>query len=318
MTKHPPSHTRRIDSFEELNSVVSGSRSEVVQLERGAVRGFLTHLLIRDLPLTVGSSSVGVRARGVLSDDRVTFGMLTGCTNRVTHWCYEMRPGDVLLTPPGVAHDGRYYGGASFAVISLSSSDIKSVVGTEPRLRELAILEKGHFRPDAQVSTRAIDNLQRLVAQLEADDTTLTRDAAEFWKCSIIETMVAAVAGYLPLDRDGPIPSASRIVRKVDEYIDAAGLRPVHIAEICNHVNVSRRTLHRAFYDAVGQGPVEFLRYRRLCAIHSILRTSNPQATTIANVALEHGFLNLGRFSGYYRSLFGEYPSQTLGQIRHH
>jgi AraC family ethanolamine operon transcriptional activator len=51
----------------------------------------------------------------------------------------------------------------------------------------------------------------------------------------------------------------------------------------------------------------------RLCAIHSVLRESNPATATVAQVAIQHGFIELGRFSHYYHSLFGEYPSETLG-----
>jgi hypothetical protein len=31
---------------------------------------------------------------------------------------------------------------------------------------------------------------------------------------------------------------------------------------------------------------------------------------------MQHGLLNLGRFTAYYRSLFGEYPSETLNVYR--
>jgi transcriptional regulator GlxA family with amidase domain len=85
-------------------------------------------------------------------------------------------------------------------------------------------------------------------------------------------------------------------------------------AEICAKCGVSRRSLHRAFTDVLGIGPVTFLQRKRLCDIHSALRDCDPATTTIAEIALQHGFLNLGRFSGYYRALFDEYPSETFGK----
>ena len=99
----------------------------------------------------------------------------------------------------------------------------------------------------------------------------------------------------------------------VEEYLEEAGMRPVHISEICTALGVPRRSLHRAFNEVFGMGPVTFLRHKRLCAIHSILRESIPGTTTVATVAMQQGFYELGRFSQYYRAMFGEYPSQTLG-----
>jgi transcriptional regulator GlxA family with amidase domain len=58
---------------------------------------------------------------------------------------------------------------------------------------------------------------------------------------------------------------------------------------------------------------VTFLRHKRLCAVHSLLRESDPATVTVARIAMQQGFVELGRFSHYYRSLFGEYPSETLG-----
>jgi transcriptional regulator GlxA family with amidase domain len=46
-------------------------------------------------------------------------------------------------------------------------------------------------------------------------------------------------------------------------------------------------------------------------AVQSILKEREP-STTVADVAKEHGFVNLGRFSAEYRALFAEYPSQTV------
>src|SRR5205823_14465537 len=104
------------------------------------------------------------------------------------------------------------------------------------------------------------------------------------------------------------------VIRNAGPYIDPAGWRPVPISEICAECGASRRSLPRAFTEVLGIGPVTFLRRKRLCDIHSALRHADPATTTIAEIALQHGFLNLGRFSGYYRALFDEYPSETFGK----
>jgi AraC-like DNA-binding protein len=307
--------TRRIDRFEELSAAVQGTQIEILQLQRGRLRGHRTHMMIGGMPFSTGAFSLGVRTRGVLSKDRVTIGTLTSRTNRATQWSYEVQPADIVITPPGEDHHGRYHGGASYAVISLDRAEIASSFGTEPRLRELDGSPKAHFRADAHDGAFVIRQLGAIVAHLKDTKPILDSDVATFWKRSIIEIMTGTILLNLPADSDGPLLSARKIVDKVEDYIEATGLKPVHISEICSEVHVSRRTLHRAFYDAIGIGPVAFLRCRRLCCVHSVLRDSDPATTTIAYVAMDHGFLDLGRFSGYYHSLFDEYPSETLAKV---
>ena len=171
------------------------------------------------------------------------------------------------------------------------------------------------FAPISAAVEFVIRRLRDVVSRLEDTRSRWNADAAAFWKRSIIEVMTATILSDEPADQDGPMLSARRIVAKVENYIEASGLRPVHISEICSEVHVSRRTLHRAFHDAIGIGPVAFLRCRRLCCVHSVLRSSDPATTTIAEVAMDQGFLNLGRFSGYYHELFDEYPSETLANF---
>jgi AraC-like DNA-binding protein len=308
--------TRRIEGFEELIDAVHGARIDVLQLERGRLRGYLTHMMVGGMPLSLGAFSVGVRTRGVLSDDRITIGMLTGRTDRVRHWSHDVHPADVLVVPPGDSHDGRYHGGASYAAISLDQADIASIFGSEPRLREFGLATKTHYRADPHRGEFVLRRLREIVSRLEDPRSVWSADAAAFWKRSIIEIMAASILSNEPADEDdAAMLSARRIVGKVENYLEACGSRPVHISEICCKVHVSRRTLHRAFRDAIGIGPVAFLRCRRLCSVHSVLRSSDPATTTIADVAMDQGFPNPGRFSGYYHQLFDEYPSETLASF---
>jgi transcriptional regulator GlxA family with amidase domain len=158
-----------------------------------------------------------------------------------------------------------------------------------------------------------VAKLRAIVSRLSDPDARVSPEAAHFWRRAIIDVVTATVMHSLPPGTTETIPSATRLIRNAEHYIETAGSRPVHISEICAECGVSRRSLHRAFTEVLGIDPVTFLQRKRLCDIHSALRHADP-ATTIAEITLQHGFLNLGRFSGYYRALFDEYPSETFGK----
>jgi transcriptional regulator GlxA family with amidase domain len=111
---------------------------------------------------------------------------------------------------------------------------------------------------------------------------------------------------------DGEGMTAQRkLVRRIDRYLIAAGSRPVFIAEICETFKVRRRSLYRAFNDVMGIPPITYLRRKRLDDVRTALLTVDPGAM-VCDIALAHGFHELGRFAAVYRRQFGELPSQTL------
>lgn len=305
--------THKIEGFEELKEVVLGTRREIVQLERGKLKGEITHAMIGGLPIHSASFNLGIRTKGASPGDRIGIGLLTASADRVVRASYDSRPGDVLVLQPSYEHENRYYGGASITIVMASKADIESSYGTEGRMRDPSSWWNNHYRGSTEGVTGFIPRLQSLLGKL--DDASLTTEAAEFWKRTVIEAVTANVVVGMPSERDGPLPSALKIVRRVEEYLDSRPTEPVHISEICGQLHVSRRTLHRAFHEALGTGPIAFLRRRRLCAIHTVLRASED-IRTISDIALQFGFQNLGRFAGYYHQLFGEYPSETRQRHR--
>jgi AraC family ethanolamine operon transcriptional activator len=225
--------------------------------------------------------------------------MLLYSEDRVTHWSFDMRPADILVMPPSTEHDGIFRGAAAYAAIRLDLAEVTSLFKGEPRLSDPAAwINKSHHRADPSIIVAATRRLPKMVSHLARHQGELSDAAADFWKRSIMDAVSGTIMHALPPDCRGPLPSAMQLVGKVDDYLDAAGLRPVHISEICAHLNVTRRTLHRAFFDALGLGPITFLRYKRLCVIHSVLRDSDPATTTVAQVAIQHGFIELGSLLG--------------------
>jgi AraC family ethanolamine operon transcriptional activator len=311
-------NTCSLDSFEGLHQAIQGSHVEVTQLGRGRFRGALSHIGIGDFSLSVGSFSVGVRTQRIATDDRLVIGMLLNARERVTHWSFDMVPADVLVMPPSTEHDGSFHGAAAYAAIRLDLAEMTSMFTGEPRLSDPATwYRKNRYRADSLTGLIATQRLEQIVSCLSRQQAGMPDEVANFWKRAIIDAMAVTIVDALPAENRGPVPSAMRLVRDVEHYLDTAGSRPVHISEICAQFNVSRRSLHRAFYDMLGLGPVTFLRRKRLCAIHSALRENTPATATIGEIAMQHGFIELGRFAHYYRSLFGEYPSETLYMSKH-
>ena len=303
-----------LDSFEGLHQAIKGSHVEVMQLGRGKFRGSLSHVSIGDFSLSIGSFSLGVRTQRTPTDDKLVVGMLLNAEDRVTHWSFDMRPADVLVIPPSTEHDGIFRGASAYAAIRLDVAEATKLFTGEPRLNDPAAWQhQNHYRADPSIGIAATHRLPLIISQLEKQQLVLSDKVADFWKRSIVEAVTGTILHSLPPDSSGLLPSARQIVAKVDDYLEAAGRQPVHISEICAQLNVSRRTLHRAFHEFLGLGPITYLRHRRLCAVHSVLRDSDPKTVTVARIAVQHGFIELGRFSHYYRSLFGEYPSETLG-----
>jgi AraC-like DNA-binding protein len=87
---------------------------------------------------------------------------------------------------------------------------------------------------------------------------------------------------------------------------------PLHISTLCRTLEISERTLRKAFRKIHGLPPCRRLRMLRLSEARRALLAADCKRITVTEIATEFGFLELGRFSVEYRKVFGESPSKTL------
>lgn len=99
---------------------------------------------------------------------------------------------------------------------------------------------------------------------------------------------------------------------RVLEYLDCDPQPMPTLCELCRVAGVSQRTLEYGFCDLLGVTPVRYLKVLRLNRVRQRLIKRTPECETVTSVALRFGFVDLGRFAGEYRRLFGERPSDTL------
>jgi AraC-like DNA-binding protein len=155
-----------------------------------------------------------------------------------------------------------------------------------------------------------------LISELDQEDATLSSPVlAELEKSVLVSFLHANVHNFSRLlERD-----ARRVtpwqVRRAEEFIEANWQRPLTLRMITEATGVSARSLFKAFREARGCSPIEYVKRVRLRQARQML-TSPTQRTSVTAVAFACGFDNPGHFSGNYRLAFGELPSQTLTKVR--
>src|SRR5215475_873202 len=244
MNQHLTVSGLEFEGFEGLHEAVKGTHFDIMQLGRGKLRGSISHVGIGDFVLSVGGFDVGVRTQRTPTDDKLLIGMLLNASDRVTQWTWGMRPADVIVVPPLAEHHGVHRGASSYAGIRLDPRELPLLFAGDPWLSDPGNWrEKNHFRANAAGDRLAAQKLPLMVKHLARRGDSLSQDAAQFWKRTIVECMATTIANSIPADHGGHLPSAMKLVRHVEDYLEAAGARPLHISEICLELHLSRRNL---------------------------------------------------------------------------
>jgi AraC-like DNA-binding protein len=106
--------------------------------------------------------------------------------------------------------------------------------------------------------------------------------------------------------------SDAAIVERFRQYLEENQYAPLCSKKISADLGVSERTLRAACKRNLGMGPVRYRNERRMELVLLALLRANPERETVTQIAMDHDFWQLGRFSVVYRKLFGESPSLTL------
>jgi transcriptional regulator GlxA family with amidase domain len=112
--------------------------------------------------------------------------------------------------------------------------------------------------------------------------------------------------------RPDAVAAHQEAVERAEAYVRAHTDSRVPISTLCRIVGLSERGLRNAFYGVRGMSPTRSMREERLQDVRRALSDSGSRHVTVASIATEYGFYELGRFAGTYKEAFGEVPSETL------
>jgi AraC-like DNA-binding protein len=228
------------------------------------------------------------------------------------HCGMEVVPGNIIVNHFDVLHQ-RSHGNFHFGAMSLGLDDFhtacQAIIGHDcsdaPR--------KYLVRPDPALMSRLL-RLHGLVGDLARDtpDVLAMPEVQRALEQELIRVMIGCLAegGSLKVTAGGH--RHDLIVSRFEEFLEANPDRPLYLMEICAAIGVAERTLRIACQEHLGMGPIRYLTLRRMHLVRRALLRAHPAMATVTQIATDHGFWELGRFSVAYRSLFGEPPSASL------
>jgi AraC-like DNA-binding protein len=168
-------------------------------------------------------------------------------------------------------------------------------------------------------ATRA--KVDRLRLALFADPVTTALAMADpLWVGALRQQtlgLLATVAAHiirpdLALDARA-IPGYTMVVRAM-LHMDENAPWLDRVVEVAEALGVSTRALQQAFRGYAGITPHQYLLARKLHLARRQQTRALAIRSPVTDAAISSGITHFGRFSGYYRSLFGEAPRDTLAR----
>jgi AraC family transcriptional regulator len=214
------------------------------------------------------------------------------------------RPGDLVLTPPGVATAFANDAAHRKAFISLPAGMVGQLArdGAAPG-RGAAIPDFGRLH-DGSFRSAVITNLLDLIwseAALEGPHARLFSDGVCL---ALVAALLRLAAPARHPVRPGPHLSAARLAR-VQGWVEAHLAEPFGLAEMAGSACLSPWHFSRAFKNATGQTPRAFVGACRIDRARRLLADSD---LPLSQVAQQCGFADQPHFSTAFRRHTGMTP----------
>ena len=293
--------------------VFHAAEVELLPTGRGEFSARLTQVRLSKVWMQRAEESLPRVLLGTVSPDRAIIGFLTEARQSQTFHCGMEVSSDVLIVNnTDVMHrrtDGpSHWGSMSLARDELQSAG-KTLCGRELDVSALACLVRPN--PDQMARLRYLH--QQLARRAEESPESLSQaEVVRAIESEIVHVLVRCLDENSPVTTTHAGRNHTKIIRRLEEFLAENLFQPLYLAEICAATGASESSLRACCHEHLGMGPVRYLWLRRMHLVQRALLLATPEVSTVTQIAMDHGFWELGRFSTQYRSLFAEPPSATL------
>ncbi|MEN8249131.1 MAG: helix-turn-helix domain-containing protein [Bacteroidota bacterium] len=308
-------HLKHFDP-DALLHILNNTEMEHQLLARDNLTLHSEQLTIGDIDITVGDYDFSVRVRGSIPcDGKVYIGLLGKIIDEVRVNRSLVQLEQLVLYAPGCELDFHTLSGSNWYMLHLSLE----------RLQEMAIDKLGmeldwpcqgvrFIDLSPEVSERLHKELRGLLQFGKQCVNTANTEAIE---SLISEGMMQMLAETIV---QGSCSSLSRLSPGRERALNVLEANIYHWMEYPNSgfcvsdiEGISQRLLEMACQETYGVTPHRWIKLARLNAAYREL--CSDSGASVTQTCMRWGFGNMGRFSGEYRALFGEFPKETIQRV---
>ena len=285
------------------------------QISSGSFRGTVSEVWIGDMQVFREVTTQSVVEHGQAWAGSRLFGVPMAMSGNGSFCDRPLRDDSLFTFGPG----------AEFSVQSPKEFDVVGIAIKEEDYQRAVTSLAGAGSTRLSLADPAVlscrSGLAELRAFLDSLFDVLDENPAILSHATVQKTVYSALMGHLcgsmQAASDIPAPLATyqarkAIVEAARNHVLANPYDAVTIAELCEVLNTSRRTIQYCFHEVLNTNPVQYLRAIRLNSVRRELRAANPATTQVQDVAARWGFWHMSHFASDYRAMFGELPSDTL------
>ncbi len=272
------------------------------QLRPDGLSGRHRILQLHSMQIVYAHRKGGTMHNAGSAKDSLSIAVVESCADKACFGRMKIQVGDILFFDDSHLHNFITNDAIEFIVISIQKSSLGSQLSKLSKVLDQRIKDTdAHF-------TATLHKIWQ-----HFTDTSREKNGIQNFQEA--EKKILAVIKKL-LTEQTPMSSRLRIGEQIAldirdqvfHHMDGN----VSIQSLAKQYKISEQTLQNSFKSLFGFTPKRFLRLLKLNLVHYELQNSNPTQTTVSRIASKWGFVHMGRFSIYYRELFGIIPSETL------
>lgn len=291
-----------------------GGQTEVTTLRDKPIRGTTTTCFTGEGRIEFSNWN-NARIRGVVSEKTFALGVFVRSDGANTLTSKRLDSGNLVYVEPGAEREAVYAKPMEGIFVHVQADEFeellikRGVKGNFRKLPSATHLELPKELRDFVLTstTRQRDGFLRQIAAGGVSERAIAYAYQHFLDNVFDWTFFSAGFRYEARDEE---PDPHKLVNNVEKLMHEFPGEMITINQVCDHYQVSRHTLRKAFMDVLGVSPSVYLRNWRLSRARAGIRQG--QFKNVSEAATYWGFFDLGRFAGYYYQLFDERPSTTL------